>query len=112
MPESDINVVITRLGILSDDVGDLKETLRQIATAVTRLALVEERQSQTNEALSRAFKQIDKVEIKLTSIEHRLVALERLQPQQQQTSAWVTTMLWATAGAAVMFVAKKVGILP
>ena len=112
MPECDINVVITRLGILSDDVGDLKETLRQIATALTRLALVEERQSQTNEALSRAFKQIDKVDLKLTGIEQRLGSLERLQPQQQQTSAWVTTMLWATAGAAVMFVAKKVGILP
>ena len=112
MPDSDINVVITRLGLLSDDVGELKETLRQIATAVTRLALVEERQSQTNEALSRAFKQIDKVELKLTGIEQRLGSLERMQPQQQQTSAWVTTMLWATAGAAVMFVAKKVGILP
>lgn len=112
MPDSDINVVITRLGLLSDDVGELKETLRQIATAVTRLALVEERQSQTNEALSRAFKQIDKVDLKLTGIEQRLGSLERLQPQQQQTSAWVTTMLWATAGAAVMFVAKKVGILP
>lgn len=111
MPDPDINVVITRLGLLSDDVGELKETLRQIATAVTRLALVEERQSQTNEALSRAFKQIDKVELKLTGIEQRLGSLERLQPQQQQTSAWVTTMLWATAGAAVMFVAKKVGIL-
>jgi GAF domain-containing protein len=112
MPDPDINVVITRLGLLSDDVGELKETLRQIATAVTRLALVEERQSQTNEALSRAFKQIDKVELKLTGIEQRLGSLERLQPQQQQTSAWVTTMLWATAGAAVMFVAKKVGFLP
>ena len=112
MPDPDINVVITRLGLLSDDVGELKETLRQIATAVTRLALVEERQSQTNEALSRAFKQIDKVELKLTGIEQRLGSLERLQPQQQQTSAWVTTMLWATAGAAVMFVAKNVGILP
>lgn len=111
MPDPDINVVITRLGLLSDDVGELKETLRQIATAVTRLALVEERQSQTNEALSRAFKQIDKVELKLTGIEQRLGSLERLQPQQQQTSAWVTTMLWATAGAAVMFVAKKVGFL-
>lgn len=111
MPESDINVVITRLGILSDDVGELKETLRQIASAVTRLALVEERQMQTNEALSRAFKQIDKLDMKLTGIEQRLVALERMQPQQQQTSAWVTTMLWATAGAAVMFVAKKTGIL-
>ena len=111
MPDSDINVVITRLGLLSDDVGELKETLRQIATAVTRLALVEERQSQTNEALSRAFKQIDKVELKLTGIEQRLVSLERVQPLQQQTNGWVMTSVWIAAGAAVMFVAKKTGIL-
>ena len=111
MPDSDINVVITRLGLLSDDVGELKETLRQIATAVTRLALVEERQSQTNEALSRAFKQFDKVELKLTGIEQRLGTLERMQPLQQQTNGWVMTSVWIVAGAAVMFVAKKTGIL-
>lgn len=111
MPESDINVVITRLGILSDDVGELKETLRQIASAVTRLALVEERQMQTNEALSRAFKQIDKLDMKLTGIEQRLGTLERMQPLQQQTNGWVMTSVWIAAGAAVMFVAKKTGIL-
>ena len=111
MPESDINVVITRLGLLSEDVGELKETLRQIATAVTRLALVEERQMQTNEALSRAFKQIDKLDMKLTSIEQRLGTLERMQPLQQQTNGWVMTSVWIAAGAAVMFVAKKTGIL-
>ena len=111
MPESDINVVITRLGLLSEDVGELKETLRQIASAVTRLALVEERQMQTNEALSRAFKQIDKFDLKLTSVEQRLGALERMQPIQQQTNGWVLTAVWAAAGAAVMFVAKKTGVL-
>ena len=111
MPDSDINVVITRLGLLSEDVGELKETLRAIASAVTRLALVEERQMQTNEALGRAFKAVDKLDTKLVSVEQRIGSLERMQPQQQQTSAWVTTMLWAAAGAAVMFVAKKVGFL-
>ena len=111
MPESDINFVITRLGLLSEDVGELKETLRQIASAVTRLALVEERQMQTNEALSRAFKQIDKLDLKLTGIEQRLGTLERLQPLQQQTNWWVMTSVWIAAGAAVMFVAKKAGIV-
>ena len=111
MPESDINVVITRLGLLSEDVGELKETLRQIASAVTRLALVEERQMQTNEALSRAFKQIDKLDLKLVGIEQRLGTLERMQPLQQQTNGWVMTSVWIIAGAAVMFVAKKTGIL-
>ncbi len=94
MPESDINVVITRLGLLSEDVGELKETLRQIASAVTRLALVEERQMQTNEALSRAFKQIDKLDLKLTGIEQRLGTLERMQPLQQQTNGWVMMSVW------------------
>ena len=111
MPDSDINVVITRLGLLSEDVGELKETLRQIASAVTRLALVEERQMQTNEALSRAFKQIDKLDLKLTGIEQRLGTLERMQPLQQQTNGWVMTSVWVAAGAAVVFVAKKTGIL-
>ena len=111
MPDSDINVVITRLGLLSEDVGELKETLRQIASAVTRLALVEERQMQTNEALSRAFKQIDKLDLKLTGIEQRIGTLERMQPLQQQTNGWVMTSVWIAAGAAVMFVAKKTGIL-
>jgi hypothetical protein len=111
MPDQDINVVITRLGLLSADVGELKETLREIASAVTRLALVEERQMQTNEALSRAFKQIDKLDLKLVGLEQRLIALERVQPIQQQTSSWVMSAVWAAAGAAVMFVAKKTGIL-
>lgn len=111
MPDQDINVVITRLGLLSADVGELKETLREIASAVTRIALVEERQMQTNEALSRAFKQIDKLDLKLAGLEHRLIALERMQPIQQQTSGWVMTAVWIAAGAAVMFVAKKTGVL-
>ena len=111
MPDSDINVVITRLGLLSEDVGELKETLRAIASAVTRLALVEERQMQTNEALSRAFKQIDKLDLKLVGIEQRLSALKRLQPQQQQTTTWVVSAVWAAAGAAFFFIAKKAGIL-
>ena len=111
MPDSDINVVITRLGLLSEDVGELKETLRQIASAVTRLALVEERQMQTNEALSRAFKALDKLDIKLVSVEQRLGVLERLQPQQQQTTTWVVSAVWAAAGAAFFFIAKKAGIL-
>ena len=111
MPDQDINVVITRLGLLSDDVGELKETLRQIASAVTRLALVEERQMQTNEALSRAFKQIDKLDIKLVSVEQRIGSLERMQPQQQQTTTWVVSAVWAAAGAAFFFIAKKAGLV-
>ena len=111
MPDSDINVVITRLGLLSEDVGELKETLRQIASAVTRLALVEERQMQTNEALSRALDTLDKLDLKIVAVEQRIGSLERMQPQQQQTTTWVVSAVWAAAGAAFFFIAKKAGIL-
>ncbi|NMG71834.1 hypothetical protein [Parazoarcus communis] len=104
MPEHDINVVLARLSGLSEDVGELKTTLREIATAVTRLALVEERQSQTNEALGRAFKQLDKVE-------GRVAAIERDMPIQRKTSGWVLSGVWTAAGLAVLFIAKKVGFI-
>ena len=38
MPESDINVVITRLGLLSEDVGELKENYCRWNEAVESIA--------------------------------------------------------------------------
>ena len=110
MPERDINVVITRLGVLSEDVSDLKDTLKQIATAVTRLALVEERQLQTNEALSRAFNQIDKVDAKITAIDQRVAYIERDAPMQKHTSGWIMSAVWAAAGLAALLILNRLGI--
>ncbi len=121
MPERDINAVITRLGILSEDVGDLKDTLKQIATAVTRLALVEERQSQANEALGRVFKVIDKSEARAldaegkaaartSALENRVTTIEREMPMQKHTSGWVLSAVWAAAGLAVLLILNRLGI--
>ena len=111
MPDQDINVVITRLGLLSEDVSDLKDTLREIATAVTRLALVEERQMQTNEALSRAFKAIDKLDTRMSALDARLASIERDLPMQKQTSGWVVSGVLALAALAWTVVVKKMGVM-
>lgn len=110
MPDRDVNVVITRLSGLSEDVNELKDTLKQIASAVTRLALVEERQMQTNEALSRAFKGMDKIDTRLSVTEHRVVALERDVPLQKQASGWVMSAVWAAAGLAAFLILRTIGI--
>lgn len=98
-----VQVIAVRLDNLHADVNGMQEVLKELATAVTKLAVIEERQGQAAQALERAFKVLEKVESRLDS-------LERLQPMQQQTSAWVVAALWAAAGAAALFIAKKVGL--
>ncbi len=93
-----------RLATLHDDVTEIKTALRALSDAITKLALVEERQSRTAESLERAFKAIAKVE-------ERLSVLEAAKPAYDRTNVWVDKALWVAAGAAVVFVAKHVGLL-
>ena len=63
------NVLAVKLDMLHSDVVDMKTALGELSKAITKLALVEERQSQTAEALERAFKSIGKIEDRLSALE-------------------------------------------
>ena len=54
---------------LHDDVTDMKSALKELATALTRFAVVEERQAQTAIALERAFKTLEKIEARVATQE-------------------------------------------
>lgn len=99
-----LQVIAAKLESLHGDVGDMKLVLRDLTTAVTKLAIVEERQAQASLALERAFKVIEKVEL-------RLDALEKAAPAAAQTSTWVNNAMWAAAAVAATFIAKKVGLM-
>lgn len=109
MADANTDVILARLTMLSDDIGEMRGAMKELAHSVAKLALIEERQTQANEALGRAFKSIDKVEHRIAQVEQRLAAIERDLPMQKQTSGWVISAVWAAAGAAVLFVARKVG---
>ena len=81
-PETDLAVAISKIEALSEDMSDIKSSMRELAQAVSRLAVVEERQSSTNEAMGRMFKAIEAMDI-------RIKVLEQAQPIQQQSSDWV-----------------------
>jgi len=89
---SDVNiqVVIDRLTNLHDDVNDLKESTRdsmkEIANAITKLVLLEERQSHTNDNFSRVVNQLD-------NIQRRVEELEKQEPIQRLTSKWMMTAI-------------------
>lgn len=102
MSESDVLAV--KLETLHSDVGEIKSALNKLSEAITKLALVEERQAQTAEAMERAFRLIGK-------LEDRLTELEKAQPKAKETSVWVDRfILWAVMGV-MGFVGAKIGLL-
>ena len=105
-PDRRVNPVLmdAKLSMLHQDVGDIKAALKELTSAITRLALVEERMASTAAAQERAFAAIGAVEKRLLEIEQKL-------PEYSKASTWVDRGVWAAASAAVMYVAKKAGLI-
>lgn len=98
------NVLTVKIDMLHSDVVDMKTALNELSKAITKLALVEERQAQTADAMERAFKAIGK-------IEDRLSALELAAPKTKETNAWVDRFILALVMALAGFVGTKLGVL-
>jgi hypothetical protein len=83
---------------LQSDVGEMKGSLAQLAAAYTRLAVLEERQANSKDAHQRAFELIDRLTL-------RIASLEAQAPIHKQSSDWVQKAIgWVIAaviGAAV-----------
>jgi chromosome segregation ATPase len=93
-----------RLDTLHEDVGEVKSALKELANAITKLALIEERQTQAATAQERAFGAIER-------IEKRVAKLEMQAPANKRVSVWVDRAMYASAGLLVMFVLKKAGVM-
>ncbi|MBU3577566.1 hypothetical protein [Polynucleobacter sp. UK-Kesae-W10] len=108
-PDTSLAVAISKIESLSEDMGDIKSSMRELAQAVSRLAVVEERQSSINESIGRLFKTIE-------SFDNRLKSLEQLQPIQQQTNGWIQSgvqyIIAAVLGAILAGVIRTPPTLP
>lgn len=92
------------LGIIHSDVSDMKLAMKDLASAIVKLALVEERQGQASIQQERLIRITDKLEI-------RIVALELTAPISKQTNSWVFNAVWASAGVAALVILKSLSIL-
>ena len=99
-----VHVVAAKMDMLHNDMQEMKEVQKTMSEAITRLAVIEERQSTTMSAQERAFKILDALEI-------RVDTLEKEAPMQKQASQWGVAAVYGAAGLAVMFVAKSVGLI-
>ena len=75
--------------------------MSQIADALTRLALVEERQASTSTSIDRLAASVEK-------LDERLKALEVMSPNNSRIASMVDKALWGVAGGALIFLVQKV----
>lgn len=101
MTDGNIDLLSARIHTLHEDVSEIKGTLKDLTTAITKLALVEERLANTTAAQERAFAAIG-------NVEKRLAALENKVPVTDNAMKWVDRGITAIVAAAAMFVWEKV----
>ena len=128
-----MQVLATKIEDLAQDMNEMKHGITKMADALTKLAIVEERQTQTILAQERAFKALERVEERqrqhelqcrdqeevlrqlIADSNERLSArvgeLEKAEPMQEQTGKWVMAAVWGAAWLLAMFVAKQLGLV-
>lgn len=98
---SDITVLSTRIQTLHSDVADIKGTLKDLTSAINKLALVEERISNAVAAQERSFKAIEKLEARIDALEMKTVTAD-------STNKWLDRGLVAVLGAFFAFIWERV----
>lgn len=93
-----------RLATLHEDVTEMKTAMKELASAITKLALIEERQTNAAAAQERAFKVLAKLEERVTNLEIYV-------PANKRVSVWLDRATWAGMGLLAMLVLKKSGLL-
>ena len=125
-----IDVLAERVEGLCIDIGEMKIGISKMADALTKLAIVEERQTQTILAQERAFKALERVEERQRQHELqcrdqdkevrqliadsnerlsiRVAELEKEEPMQAQTSKWVTAGVWGALALLASFIVPRI----
>ena len=98
---SEMSVLATRIQTLHTDVSDIKGTLKDLTTAINKLALVEERISNAVAAQERTFKVIEKME-------ERIEKLEKAQALDESQSKWLDRGFVALLGAAATYIWERI----
>ena len=128
--DKNMQVLATKIEGLAQDMSEMKHGIAKMADALTKLAIVEERQTQTILAQERAFKALERVEERQhvhelvckdqdkevrqliadsnERLAARVVELEKAEPMQAQTSKWVTAGVWGALALLASFIVPRV----
>ena len=128
--DKNVQVLATKIEGLAQDMSEMKHGIAKMADALTKLAIVEERQTQTILAQERAFKALERIEERQRTHElvckdqekglrqliadsnerlaARVAELEKAEPMQAQTSKWVTAGVWGALALLASFIVPRI----
>ena len=128
--DKNMQVLATKIEGLAQDMSEMKHGIAKMDDALTKLAIVEERQTQTILAQERAFKALERVEERqrqhelqcrdqeevlrqlIADSNERLAArvgeLEKAEPMEAQTSKWVTAGVWGALALLASFIVPRI----
>lgn len=113
--DATIQVIAERINSMQNDVSDLRDTMRdsmkEMSAAVTKLVQIEERQIYMNQSYDILRITLDKMQDRSEKLETRIDGLEKEQPMTKQAVNWIYAAVWAVCGAAALFAAKAFGIM-
>ena len=98
---SEITLLSLKFDVMHNDVAEIKGAMRELTSAITKLALIEERITVTTSAQQRAFDAI-------RELENRVGVLEQKVPLNDKTTVWIDRTVLAIVGATLMFIWDKV----
>jgi hypothetical protein len=110
MQDPNMLLVAARLKTFEASFDEMRGDMRRMAEAVTKLAIVEERQTAATAAQDRAFKAISEVQADVRVVVTRISSLELAGVNSKRTSAWIDKAALAVLAVVAMFIAAKVGL--
>lgn len=115
MDDTTVKIVADRLQSLHQDVNELKDSMREsmkeMSSAVTKLVLLEERNTQTVRLIERAMKELDDQKAEHNKLADKVNNLAEQAPLNRQTNRMIDALIYAVVGGVLMFIGKQVGIV-
>ena len=115
MDETTVKIVADRIQSLHEDVNELKDSMREsmkeMSSAVTKLVLLEERNTQTVKLIERAMKELDDQKVEHGKLQDKVDKLSEQAPLNKQTNRMIDTLIYAVVGGVLMFIGKKLGMV-
>ena len=128
--DKNVQVLATKIEGLAQDMSEMKHGIAKMADALTKLAIVEERQTQTILAQERAFKALERIEERQRTHElvckdqekglrqliadsnerlaARVAELEKAEPMQEQAGKWVMAAVWGALALLASFIVPRI----
>ncbi len=115
MDDTTVKIVADRLQSLHQDVNELKDSMREsmkeMSSAVTKLVLLEERNTQTVRLIERAMKELDDQKVEHNKLADKVNSLAEQAPLNKQTNRMLDALIYAVVGGVLMFIGKKLGLV-